>query len=443
MLESDMAYPIRRFVLPLAVLVSSALAVLAQPLDLAPLHASGFYTVGETVGWTVRVRPGTAAPAGAIAYTLKLDNTRPLQSGTIDLSEGAARIEVKVTEPAMVYLEIAPASATDKPLVAGAAVSPEKLQPVAPRPADFDAFWAAKLEQLQQIAVEPVVTVGESGRDGVTYSTIRLNHLNGAHVYGQLAKPARPGKFPAVLQLQWAGGPYPLQKSWVVDRAAQGWLALNVEPHDVPGDLPQAFYDALPALIKQYHLVYHDDRDRSYFLRMYLGDYRALEYLAGLPEWDGRILVLTGGSMGGMQSFAVAALNPKVTHVIVDVPAGADTHAVLHGRHESYPNWNVANPKVRETALYFDPVNFAPRIHATCLVSMGFLDNVSAPTGIWTVFNQLAGPKEAVPLVYAAHNHQSTPEQMKPYTLRSAEWFAQLVKGDPLELRPLPAGPDR
>lgn len=432
-----MALPLPRIVFRLALLCSSAVAAPAQPLELVPLHASGLYATGDTVGWTVTARPEAVVPADGYAYTLKLNNTTLLKAGKVDPSKGAVRIEASVTEPAMVYLEIALAAPTDKPMAAGAAVSPEKLQPVAARPADFDAFWVAKLEQLQKVPVEPVVTPGSSDRDGVEYATIRLNNITGSHVYGQLAKPARPGKFPAVLQLQWAGGPYPLQKAWVVDRAAQGWLALNVEPHDVPGDMPQAFYDALPALIKQYQMIYNDDRERSYFLRMYLGDFRALDYLASQPEWDGRTLVVTGGSMGGQQSFAVAGLNAKVTHLIVDVPAGADTNAVLHGRHESYPNWDSSNPKVMQTALYFDPVNFAPRVRATCLVSMGFLDNVSAPTGIWTVFNQLAGPKEAVPLITAAHNHQSTPEQMKPYAERSAEWFAHLVKGEPLQLRPL------
>src|SRR5215203_3035831 len=31
--------------------------------------------------------------------------------------------------------------------------------------------------------------------------------FGGAHVYGQLAKPKRAGKFPALVILQWAGGP--------------------------------------------------------------------------------------------------------------------------------------------------------------------------------------------------------------------------------------------
>jgi len=426
-----------RFNLRFAFLLSLASAAFAQPVKLVPLHESGIYSVGETVGWTVTTELGTVVPADGYAYTLKLNNTVLIKAANIDPSKGPGRIEAKIMEPSMVYLEIAPPAPGEKPIAAGAAVSPQKLQPVAPRPTDFDTFWASKIKMLESVPPNPVVTPGESGKEGVDYATILLDNVGGAHVYGQLAKPARAGKFPAILMMQWAGGPYPLQKAWIVDRAAQGWLVLDVEAHDVPGDMPQAFYDALPAMIKQYQMIYNDDRDRCYFLRMYLGDYRAVEYLAGRPDWNGKILVATGGSMGGQQSFAVAGLNPKVTHMIVDVPAGADTNAALHGRHLSYPNWDGTSPKVMQTALYFDPVNFAPRIRATCLVSMGFIDNVSAPTGIWTAFNQIPAPKEVVPLVYAAHNHQSTPEQMKPYTDRSAAWFASLARGEEPQVTPL------
>ena len=97
------------------------------------------------------------------------------------------------------------------------------------------------------IPATPVLTPGESGRPGVEYATIKMNNINGAHVYGQFAKPAREGKFPALLILQWASPPYPLQKEWVTDRAAEGWLALNVEPHDVPQRHAAAFYDGAAA----------------------------------------------------------------------------------------------------------------------------------------------------------------------------------------------------
>src|SRR5205823_8871227 len=108
---------------------------------------------------------------------------------------------------------------------------------------------------LGRVPMGPVLRAGESNRRGVEWATVRLNNVNGSHVYGQLAKPARDGKFPALLIYQWASPPYPLQKSWVTDRAAEGWLALNVEPHDVLPNQPQAYYDALPKALKNYQSI--------------------------------------------------------------------------------------------------------------------------------------------------------------------------------------------
>jgi cephalosporin-C deacetylase-like acetyl esterase len=416
--------------LGLAVLAASLAAVVvgAQPLTLTPFNQAGLYGLGERVGWTVTLPEGAVAPAGGYIYTIRKNNLAVIKSGRLDLAAGRATIETALDEPAMLYVEVSPRAGPTR-AVAGAAVAPTQLQPSVPRPADFDAFWEAKIKALEAVPEDAVLTPGESGRPGVDYWTIKLDNIGGAHVYGQLAKPAREGEFPAMLVLQWASPPYPLQKPWVTDRAAEGWLVLNVEPHDVPGDLPPAFYAALPAVIKNYQTIGNTDRERNYFLQMYLGDYRAVDYLAGRPDWDGRTLVLTGTSMGGQQSLCVAGLHPRVTHVVVNEPAGCDADGSLHGRAAGYPNWDANDPRVMATALYFDPVNFASRIKATCLVSMGFVDETAPPVGIWTAFNQIPGPKEAVPLVDSPHNNQATAAQQRPYTDRSAAWLAALVRG--------------
>ena len=58
---------------------------------------------------------------------------------------------------------------------------------------------------------------------------------------------------------------------------------------------------------------------------MYLRDSRALDYLLTRPDWDGKTIVLMGGSMGGQQSLALAGLRPDpISAVLVCVPAGAD-----------------------------------------------------------------------------------------------------------------------
>jgi cephalosporin-C deacetylase len=415
-------------------------AAQAQQLTFTPNHADGIYAVGERVGWTVDTVAGEGAAPGRYTYTVKRDGGTVIGRGWFDIPSGRATIETSLARPGMVLVEVRPpagdtafrgASKSEHGrALLGAAVAPTRILPSAPRPADFDSFWAAKVRQLEAVPAEPVLTPEESDRPGVEYYTIRMNNVGGAHVYGQ---PAGSGPFPALLIYQWASPPYPLQRSWVTDRAAEGWLVLNVEPHDVPSDMPQAFYDALPQIIKNYRTIGQRSREESYFLPMYLGDYRAAEYLAGRSDWDGKTLVVMGISMGGQQSFAVAGLDRKVTALVVDVPAGSDALGPLHGRAAEYPNWDLSVPEVRRTAPYFDVTNFAPRITAHSLVAMGFIDETCPPAGVWATYNRIRGPKEAVPMVDSPHNHMATPAEQGPWTRRSAEWLGILVRGgDPL-----------
>jgi cephalosporin-C deacetylase-like acetyl esterase/lysophospholipase L1-like esterase len=403
-----------------------AQACFAQQLTLTPFKPGGIYTRGERVGWNVVAPAGTGA--AAYSYALRKNNLEVIERGSLDVSHPTV-IETTLDEPAMVFLEVTPATPGASSQVAGAAVAPERIRPSIPRPRDFDRFWAGKIRMLQQVPANPQLTAAASDRTGVEYATLRMDHIDGRHVYGQVAKPARLGKFPGLVLFQWASPPYPLQKAWVTDRAAAGWLTVNIEPHDVLPDQPQAYYDALPPELKEYAKIGRDARDTNYFLQMYLADYRAVEYLASRPDWDGKTLVVMGTSMGGQQSLCTAALNPKVTALIVHVPSGADQNGPLHGRASGYPNVPAENAQALAAAPYFDTVSCAPRIRVPSLVSMGFVDTVSPPVGIFAAFNQIRGPKEAVPMVDSPHNHLATAEQQAPYTTRSAEWLRTLVAG--------------
>jgi cephalosporin-C deacetylase-like acetyl esterase len=320
-------------------------------------------------------------------------------------------------------------------LTLGAAIEPQKLRPAMERPSDFDSFWQRKLHALAAIPVNPVLTPGDGGKDGVDYATIVMDTTDGAHIHGQIARPAGKAKLPGLVIFQWAGGPYPLQKEWVTSRAAQGWLALNIEPHDVLPDQPQSYYDDLPAELKSYQKIGLKDRDKSYFLRMYLSDYRAIEYLASRPDWDGKTPVVMGTSMGGQQSLCAAGLNHRVTALIVNEPSGADSNGQMLGRLTGYPNWPSDAAAAMHAALYFETVDCARDIRAPSLVAMGFIDPVAPPSGIWTAFNQIKAPKEAAPMVDSPHNSQATPAQQRPYVERAEQWLEALrTSGKP----PLP-----
>ncbi|RYG26726.1 hypothetical protein EON82_02190 [bacterium] len=402
----------------------------APRITATPYKPSGIYAAGEKVGWTITLPEGTTTP---YRFSLKRNNQEVVESGRLDLSSGRAVVETRLVDPAMLYLEIAREGG--RPAAFGAAVAPTKLRPVVPKPKDFDAFWNRKIKELKAIPESAVLTPGTSYAPEVDYETIQMDHVNGTHVYGQIAKPKKPGKYPALLVLQWASPPYPLQPAWVIEYAKQGFVTLNIEPHNVLPTAPPSYYQGLPNEIKNYASIGREDKEKSYFVEMYLRDYRAADYLSRLPEWNGKVLAVMGTSMGGQQSFAVAGLHPKITHMMVNVPAGADLNASLHGRQMGYPFFNPEEPKTMEAARYVDAINFAPRIKATSLVAMGFVDNISPPAGIWTVFNLIKGKKEAVPMIDSPHNNLATREQQMPWTERSNSWLSALATTGEVEVR--------
>ena len=197
--------------------------------------------------------------------------------------------------------------------------------------------------------------------------------------------------------------------------------AFDVDSHDLAPD--QA-----AGVSTNYQAIGNTDRETSYFLNMYLRDARAIDYLASRPDWDGKTLVVMGTSMGGQQSLVAAALHPKVTAVMVNEPAGADSNGDRHGRKAGYPNWPSGDAKVMETALYFDTVNFASRIHAPVLAAIGFIDTIAPPVGIWTAIDQVPGPKEVIPMVESDHNN-ITPEKQGAWLSRSKEVLDMLLHG--------------
>jgi cephalosporin-C deacetylase-like acetyl esterase len=451
-----------------------AMAASGAELSFTPMKSSGIYGVGETVGWVVTLAPG-ATTKSLYSYSIRANGSVEIGKGSLDLSKGSAEITASLDKPGMVYVvidrtpvpgpspeEAAQINATlkavvtkkDKTLepifakypdlcliadpcaatpavtglpplqahlaIVGAAVAPSKIAPAAPRPADFDAFWAGKLAELAKVPVNPVLTEIPAPLPGIKFYEVKLDSLN-SHVQGYLAVPAKKGKFPAMIQYQWAGV-YALIPYNCAARAQQGWLCLNVSSHDMAPDTAEG-------TPKNYFEIGNTSRETSYFLNMYLRDTRALDWLRSRAEWNKKVLVVTGTSMGGHQSLVTAGLNPgKITAVLVNEPSGGDTQAALSGRMPAYPNWAVSNTAVAETARYFDTANFASKITAPTLAAVGFIDSVCPPASVLSAVNQIPAPHEIVAMTESEHNNH-TPDKQTAWLQRSEDIFASLLHG--------------
>ncbi|HSU67971.1 MAG TPA: acetylxylan esterase [Tepidisphaeraceae bacterium] len=412
----------------------------AQELVATPLHNDGVYHVGEKIEWNIEVGGQNASSLKSANYVLLRGGLTEVGKGSLDLASGKATLSTKLDEPGTVLVEISatPEGGKATKLLVGAVADPEKIAPSAPKPEDFDAFWKAKIEQLKAIPENAQVEPGDSGDPNVEYFKVRLDNINGTHVYGQLARPKKEGRYPALLLVQYAGV-YGLPKTNVVNRAKQGWLALNIIAHDIPFDQPEEYYKQQSAgPLKDYVQIGNTDREKSYFLRMYLGCYRAADYLAERPEWDGKTLVVTGTSQGGQQTLITAGLHPKITAMLANVPGGCDVTGPQVGRAGGFPYWaNQAkwqhNPKIVETGRYFDCVNFTGRIHCPAMVSCGLIDQTCPPSGVLAAFNQIQGPKKAIIMVNS--DHHGTHNAQAEYFKQSEEWLRDIVQGKALPVK--------
>jgi len=373
-----------------------------------PKNATGIYAPNETIEWKLD-RKDTDKVPDKVPYVVKSNFNGELKKGELDFTNGPATVDASYGEPGAVEVQIQLQGEKAWTTVAGALVDPKNIKPDMPPPDDFDSFWAEKLKQVDAIPLNAQVTPVDSEKDGIEYEKVVLDNINGTHVYAQVAKPKKEGKFPALLILQYAGV-YGLPKTNVTNRAAMGYLAMNVMPHDIPFDEKPEFYKKQnEGPLKGYIAIGNTDKDKSYFLRMYLGDIQAVRYLQSREDWDGKVLILNGGSQGGQQSLAVAGLLPDVvTGMVVSVPAGCDVTGVLNGRSSGFPywaGWGEPNKAKIEVGRYFDGMNFAHHIKCPALVGFGLLDETSPAVGVLSAINVMQGPVEAYPMLNSPHQN--------------------------------------
>jgi cephalosporin-C deacetylase-like acetyl esterase len=407
----------------------------AQPMEIAPDRTKGVYQTGDTVHWTVTWHGDSNAPVAQ--YTFKSGGSTDVGHGSVNFSNKLATLETKFDAPGAMLAEVKwqPDSPTNR-AVGGAVADPEKITAAAPPPDDFDQFWRSKLAELKKIPANPQLEKVAIDKPGVAYWKVTLDNINGTHIQGQLARPKKGEKFPALLIVQWAGV-YALHQDWITGQAAAGWLTLDIEAHDIPIDKPEAFYkEQFAGPLKNYWYIGNEDRDKSYFLRMYLSGVQALEYLMTRPDWDGKTLVVTGTSQGGQQTLMLAGLHPgDITAALALVPSGCDMLAPAQGRASAFPNWysntwDKDAEKVRETSRYFDVVNFARHIQCPVLVGLGLRDETCPPATVLAAVNVITSPKQVVILPKSGHQDEHG-TQAAFEKIRYGVWLPALQQGKP------------
>lgn len=365
------------------------------------------YKLNDEVKFLLEIKDhGQAVKTGQAAYILDDEGPNQISKGEVALGDAPAVISGKMSKPGILRCRVTYKTSAGKTLsgLAGAAISPELIQPSLPAPDDFDAFWAGQKARLAKVPLNAKLTPVKSPAKGIECFDVQLDCLGGAPVSGYFAKPegAKPKSLPIVLFVHGAG----VRSSSLgaaVNGAKQGMLGMDINAHGIPNGQPDAFYKELnDGKLKDYRYAGRESRDTCYFLGMYLRLVRAIDFLTAQPEWNGKVVAVTGHSQGGGQSLVAGGLDPRVTIVAAGVPAMCDHTGMAINRINGWPKLVPNGPdgkpdaKILEVARYFDAVNFAARCRADAIESVGFIDGTCPATTGYAAYNQLRGQKQII-----------------------------------------------
>ncbi len=400
------------FLFPFLTLAQSQRGDLVR-IMVSPTRGDMKYDVGEEISFDVAVyKYGQLLPGAEVSYSIGPEKLEPVEEGTITLDEGTISLKGAVLEqPGFVRCHVTYQEGGNTYHNSGtAAVDPENIQPTTTDPDDFDEFWQGQMDALREVDLDPVITLMPDKCTAETNAYhVSYRNLSG-HIYGILTVPKKPGKYPAILQVPGAGV-RPYHGSFY----DQDVICLQVGIHGVPVNFYDSdLYDNLRnGPLDGYWKANLDNRDEYYYKRVYLGCTRAVDFIYGLPEFDGENLGVMGGSQGGALSIITAGMDDRIDYLVSYYPALCDLTGYLHDRAGGWPHlfrdeFTNTDAKV-ETSHYYDVVNFARRVNAEGFYSFGYNDNVCPPTSIYAAYNTIKAAKEIS--LFPDSAHWTYPEQ--------------------------------
>ena len=273
-------------------------------------------------------------------------------------------------------------------------------------PKDFDSFWAGQYKRLDRVPIKADRIELSGGNPKVRLYAVRIDCAGLRPVTGYLSIPkdVDGGKtYPCRLVTHgYGGGRFTHGRpGWTGDTE----IVLNMNAHGlklVEFGATEADTKALRWEVRSNGCNYAFDAEQNkdpevaYFNGMVLRVKRGLQYLKTVKGWNGKDLIASGGSQGGLQTIWAAGCGEGVTRAESGITWCCDMYNnnLRRERKISSDGWYIP---WTDSMGYYDAVNFAKRIPATCrtvITRAGLGDYCCPPMGLAKLFNNIPGNKE-------------------------------------------------
>ena len=376
-------------------------------------RASHRYRIEETAEFLVQ----TPQPGASVEVKFCRVGKEPLES---IVTTTPARVSFSLGKPGFIRCWAKRRDGVGQEVSVGAAFEPERLKPSLPPPDDYDQFWENAFKELEAIPADYVKRPIAKGVYAVSCNTV-----NGKRQYGFLRLPEGPGPYPLRI---WVNGG---EAYIVAQNAISGGtpttaasLAIHLPPYE-PAERDGKEHHA--KWLKEHNLkrfifenIDKEPRD-LYFYPCILGGCRLIDFAAKEPSIDHARISYSGASHGGGFGVYYTAFSPHIKAAFCGVPNFGNLSGPVEGR----PIGISDGPFQKEwrKLRYFDAAYCARRITVPVFMSVGFVDGAVAPDSVYTIYNELRGPKFMFDKVN--YGHGGGPSEYRPvYTT----WLENVLK---------------
>lgn len=294
-------------------------------------------------------------------------------------------------------------------------------QGINPRPADFDAYWATALAELDATDPKPelVPTKAIAPRNTEAFD-LWFTGVGGARIYAKYLRPKkREGKCPAVLQFHGYsgnGGDFASKLAFTgeglcvaaMDARGQGGRSEDVggvKGTTLKGDIIRGLDDP--------------DPQKLLFRSIFLDTAQLARVVMSFEEVDATRVGAMGGSQGGALTIACAALEPRLKRAAPIYPFLCDYRRVWEmdlakGAYEELSYYfRMFDPRhERENEIftklgYIDLQHLAPRIKAETLMYVGLVDTICPASTQFAAYNKITAKKDVA--IYPDYGHETLP----------------------------------
>ncbi len=288
-----------------------------------------------------------------------------------------------------------------------------------PQPADFDAFWARALAEME--ATQPNVTLEPAAFQTPVADCFDLyfTGVRGARIHAKYLKPKHAeAKAPAVLMFHGyscSAGDWQDKLGYVasgfhvaaMDCRGQGGLSEDVG--GVSGNTLSG------------HIIrgLADGADNLLFRHIFLDTARLARIVMELPGVDPSRVGATGGSQGGGLTLACAALEPRIARAapvypflcdyrrVWEMDLAKDAYEDVRTYFRNFDPLHEREEQIFTTLGYIDVSQLTKRIRGEVLMATGLMDNICPPSTQFAAYNHITAPKDMI--IYPDFGHEPLP----------------------------------